>query len=68
MLECLFKNNKLEYIHIDTYDNKNIIKSIAKSTNIEKLRYFYIKNKSSRIDITLDITEEYLTIEYLIMK
>ena len=59
MLEDLFKNNNLEYFHIVTYNNKNIIKSISISTNIEKLRYFYIKNKSSRIDITLDITEEY---------
>ena len=28
-------------------------------TNIEKLRYFYVVNESARINITLDITEEY---------
>ena len=59
MLEDILKNNKLEYIHIDTYDNKNIVKSIAKSTNIEKLRYFYVVNESARIYITPDITKKY---------
>ena len=58
MLEDLFKNNKLEYIHINTKRYNNVVRTITISCNIEKLRYFYIE-KYDRVDITLDISKEY---------
>ena len=58
MLEDLLQNNKLEYINIDTYRSINIIKAMTISTNIQNMRYFFIDN-SSRLDITLDISNEY---------
>ena len=59
MLEDLFKNNKLEYIHISTDNQKNIVKLMTISFNIENLRFFYINNGENRVDITLDISQEY---------
>ena len=56
MLEDLFKNNKLEYVHIDRGDN--IVKSMTLSSNIENLRYLYI-DYNVRIYIILDISLEY---------
>ena len=56
MLEDLFKNNKLEYVHI--YRGDNIVKSMIISFNIQNLRYLYI-DIYNEVDITLDITNEY---------
>ena len=58
MLEDLFMNNKLEYAHIVTYDNKNIVKSMTISTNIGKLRYLYVQINNI-VYVALDITQEY---------
>ena len=55
MLEDLFKNNKLEYIHINANKDKNIIKRMTISNNLGKLRVLYIKNRNDRINITLNI-------------
>ena len=59
MLEDLFKNNKLEYIYIATDNQKNIVKSMTISSNIQNLRFFYIDNDKDIVDITLDISHEY---------
>ena len=59
MLEYLCKNNKLEYIHIATDNQKNIVKLMTISFNIQNLRFFYINNYKVRVDITLDISQEY---------
>ena len=58
MLEALFKKNKLEYVHILTFESKNIVKSMTILSNIQNLRFFYIDNKY-RENITLDISHEY---------
>ena len=58
MIEDLFKNNKLEYIHILTSQEYNIVKSMTISFNIQNLRYLYIYI-CDRVDLTLDITNEY---------
>ena len=55
IIKDLFKNNKIEYIHIRT-NNNNIIKPMTLSRNIENLRYFYVNNGKNRVDITLDIS------------
>ena len=57
MLQDLFNNNKLEYIHAN-YRN-NIASSMTISSNIENLRFFYVNNGVNRVDITLDISNEY---------
>ena len=56
MLEDLLKNNKLEYIHINTYKDKNIVKTMTISSNIDNIRYFYVKNNNDRVEIILDIS------------
>ena len=55
MLEDIFKNNKLEYIYINTYTDKNIVKTMTISSNIDNIRYFYVYNYG-RVEITLDIS------------
>ena len=60
MLEELFKNNKLEYVHINKYMyGENIVKSMTISFNIQNLRFFCINNGENRVNITLDISHEY---------
>ena len=56
MLEDLFKYNKLEYVHIYTLKEYNIVKPITLSHNIMNLRYFYVFTYKDRVDITLGIT------------
>ena len=56
MLEDLFKTNILEYIHIGTNKNNNMVKPMTMSYNIEKLRYFYFHTENARVDITLNIS------------
>ena len=55
MLEELFKHNKLEYVHIWTEKDKNIILNITINKNIENLRYLSIEIKDIRYEVTLDI-------------
>ena len=59
MLEELFKKNKLEYVHIETNKYKNIILNMTLNKNIENLRYFNIDTKSTRYEITLDVTQRF---------
>ena len=54
MLEDLMNNNKLEYVDIYAWKDKNIVKPMTLSTNIMNLRYFYI-NIVYKVDITLDL-------------
>ena len=55
MLEELFKQNKLEYVHILTEKGKNVILDMALNKNIENLRYFYINIEYIRYEVTLNI-------------
>ena len=55
MLEDFLKNNKLEYIYINTYKDKNIVKTMTISSNIDNIRYFYVYN-NDRAEIILDIS------------
>ena len=57
MLEDLFKNNKLEYI--DIYNGQNIVKEMIISNTIKYVSYLYVDNGRNRVNITLDITNEY---------
>ena len=57
MLEDLFENNKLEYICI--IKDYNIVKKMTISKNIQSLNCFYVDNEYHRVNITLDITNEY---------
>ena len=60
LFEELFKNNKLEYIHVYTlYADRNIVKSMVLSNNIANLRYMYIYQGEVKYDIKLDISNEY---------
>ena len=56
MLVDLFKNNKLEYIHILTSKYRNIIQPITIYYNIANLRFFFIKTIIDRVDIILDVS------------
>ena len=56
MLEELFKQNKLEYVHILTEKGKNIIFIMVLNKNIENLRYFYVYIYNIRYEVTLDIS------------
>ena len=56
MLEELFKQNKLEYVHIWTKKDKNIILDMILNNNIEDLRYFYVYIYDMRYEITLDVS------------
>ena len=58
MLKDLFKKNKLEYLHIYTNKDQNIVKIMTLSQNIENLRYMLIETYD-RINIALDILLEY---------
>ena len=55
MLEELFKQNKLEYVHIETRKDKNIILDIILNRNIENLRYLNLDSGNMRYDVTLDL-------------
>ena len=59
MLEDLFSNNQLEYVHIKTWINANMVRPTTFSYNIKNLRYFYIDNAEGRVDIILDIQYAY---------
>ena len=56
MLEELFKQNKLEYVHIETRKDKNIILNITLNNNIKNLKYLYIYIYDIRYEVTLDIS------------
>ena len=57
MLEDLLNNNKLKYIFIR--NGQNIVKEMTLSRNIKNLNFFCIDNVNNRVNITLDITNEY---------
>lgn len=59
MLYDIFKSNKLEYVHINSFNGHDIVKSATLQHNIENIRYLYVYNNGNRIDITLDIFYEY---------
>ena len=59
MLYDLFKNNKLEYVHIETEFKCNIVKSMTLNNNIKNLRYMNIEITGKRATICLDISNEY---------
>ena len=56
MLEELFKQNKLEYVHINTRKYKNIILDMTLNDNIENLRYFNIDTDDIKYEVILDIS------------
>ena len=56
MLEDLFKQNKLEYVNINTERGKNIVLDIIVNKNIENLRYLQIKVENIRYEVNLDIS------------
>ena len=56
MLEDIMNNNKLEYIHINTRNEYNILKPMTLSHNIMNLKYFYVNYSRDRVVITLDIS------------
>ena len=56
MLEELFKQNKLEYVHILTEKGKYIILDVILKENIENLRYFNIYIYDIRYEVTLDVS------------
>ena len=57
MLQELFNNKKLEYVYV--IHGRNIASSMTISPNIENLRFLYVDNYVDRVDITLDVSNEY---------
>ena len=56
MLEELFKQNRLQYVHILTEKGKNVILDMTLNKNIENLRYLSIEIKDIRYEVTLNIS------------
>ena len=57
MLEDLLVNNKLQYVCIE--QGCNVVVSMTVAFNIQNLRFFDIRSDTCRVDIILDITQEY---------
>ena len=55
MIEELFNQNKLEYVHAKTSYGKNIILNMTLNKNIENLRYININIDYMRYEVTLDV-------------
>ena len=56
MIEELFKQNKLEYVHVKKKLWNNIILNMTLNKNIENLRYLNIDTHAMRYEVTLDIS------------
>ena len=56
MLEELFKQNKLEYVHIETEKGRSVIFNVTLNTNIDNLRYLNINIYKARYEIEIDVS------------
>ena len=56
MLYDLFRQKKLEYIHVETRKRHNLISYMIIDKNLDKLRYLNINTTDMRYDVTLDVS------------
>ena len=59
MLQDILKKNKLEYVDAAMNKNGNIVARMTLSQNTERLRFFKVIVDNERVDITLDVAQEF---------